>query len=157
LILAGARDFSPHLKVVVNFGKMRRLFAIVAMVALLSSPAAVWTSAGCCDQPDCCANGLCPMHRATVMPQPAADKEEQGMHCHAAKKGQTHSAPGCVAGASCSHPAKGSLLAPLPRAVMAPAVSLSGPVTSRVSHPAIAPHPVSGFLAPPFIPPRLFA
>jgi hypothetical protein len=134
-----------------------KFFAIVALAALLFSPAAVWTVAGCCERPDCCASRLCPMHHTAVAPQPAADDEEQGMHCHAAKKGQTHSAPGCAAGASCNHRAKSSLLAPLPRAVMTPAVSLSAPINSDVSDSAIESHPVTGFLVPPFTPPRLLA
>jgi len=79
------------------------------------------------------------------------------MHCHTAKKGQSHSAPGCAAGASCNYAANGRLLAPLPRAVMAPAVSLSAPVTHRVSHSVLDSHPVTGFLTPPFNPPRLLA
>jgi hypothetical protein len=97
------------------------------------------------------------MHRAAATPQPPAEDEEQGMHCHPAKMAQKHSDPGCVARTSCNHSTQIGLLAPIPRAVMAPAISLDAPINSRVSHLIIETQLNPGFIAPPFNPPRLLA
>lgn len=144
---------------------MRRFVAIVALASLLCSPAALGAAAGCCQQPSCCQQGLCPMHRASHSPQPAAGinkkdrevKEDQPMRCHAAKKEQKQSAPGCMARASCNHSAQVSLLAPVPRAVMTAPASLETPVARRASPRAISIRLTPGFTAPPFNPPRTLA
>jgi hypothetical protein len=142
------------LDLLVGINKMRRVFAMIALAALLSSPAAVWTASGCCEQPACCQKGLCPVHRAAAAPKPSSEDDEQGMHCHAMKKGQKQSAPGCVVGASCQHSTQVSLLAPLPRGVLAPAAAFERPAMAGAFDQGRERRVLPGFLSPPFTPPR---
>lgn len=76
------------------------------------------------------------------------------MHCHPAKKGQKPSHTGCAAAAACNHSTQISLIAPLPRAVIAPAASMEAPIEGRTAHLVIESQLICGFLAPPFNPPR---
>jgi len=141
---------------VVDCLPMMRTIALVALVGLLGAPLAAWTAANCCDTPDCCKSGLCPMRAAPS--KPAADGSEAEMHCHrAAGSGAPAQGTNCSANARCSHSAQQLHPAPQQRAVLPAAAGFVLPGPARATIAVIPVVFAPGFLSLPFQPPRLKA
>jgi len=138
---------------VVEFAAMRRVHAILVIVALLATPLALLARANDSGMADC--NGMCCLphggHHHSPARNTAPASHEEEMACH-------HGALGHMMECSMrsgQHRMDYGLLAPLPPAQTYGIASINPPKVSRISS---SPFPTgnlsAGFLAGPFQPPR---
>lgn len=138
---------------VVEFSAMRRVQAILVIVALLATPLALLARAVDPGMPDC--DGMCCLPHGSHHHAPARNErpapEQEGMACH-------HGAAGHMV--DCSMKSDGQrmdygLSAPFPPAQTSALAFIDRPKVSRFSNSQFPAEDLSaGFLAGPFQPPR---
>jgi hypothetical protein len=138
---------------VVEFLAMRRVQAILVILALLATPLALLARANDSGMADC--NGMCCLphgvHHHPPARIPSQQPQQEEMACH-------HGALGHMMECSMRSGQQRmdyGLLAPLPPAQTSAVTSLHRPKASRVAHSQFPSVNLSaGFLAGPFQPPR---
>jgi hypothetical protein len=125
---------------------MRRAFSIITVVCILAAWAVPGSPGGCCGQPDCCKDGLCPMraHHAS------AKSESADMDCHS----HTPVAAPCAMQSACGHAAQAGLAPVLARGVLHTLAGLQAPLIARRAMLPFSPAALSGNFLKPFHPPR---
>ena len=137
-----------------------RSIALFALIGLLVSPLGLWNAADCCNVPQCCKAGLCPM-RHTATGKPAVRNDDLKAHCHGDGDAVNAPAPDqtakCSMGARCGHTAQLVHLAPQMRAVMAMVARFEMPQVFRIAAIADDERGARGFVSILLQPPRMTA
>lgn len=131
---------------------MRRVQAILAILALLAAPWALLARAYAAGMDGC--DGYCCLphgpHAHHSQKHPGAAESTAGMQCHHSDAGR---ALNCSMRSGYHNPDYG-LLAPLVPVTPSAIQRISAPSASRHALIAALPEATAGFLAPPFEPPR---
>jgi len=140
---------------------MSRSLALVAIVSLLLNPLGIWTGAGCCEVPDCCKNGLCPM-RPHAQPAKASSQDgEAETECHRSQAApQRAPAPNdtrCKASAQCARLPQQAHMVPHTRGVLPHASPFVFPEGARAGLAVANVRAAAGYSSPPLHPPRSVA
>jgi hypothetical protein len=125
---------------------MRRLHAILAIVAMLAAPLALLARAGACVHP-CCEKLCCDS------PQANAKQESNtvGLMCH---RHASAAAETCFVKSNCNHALEYGFASPLPPTVFFAAEELRAPQVQPRALSFIGFSPRDGFSPTPFEPPR---
>ena len=131
------------------FLSMRRMQAILVVLAMLAAPMALLARAGACEQP-CCAT-LCCASKHSAASQQASGKETGGMLCH--RQGQAPSEP-CIMKSGCNHALDYGFASPLPPTFLMAATVLIVPQLENEITGTAGISPQTGFALMPLQPPR---
>jgi hypothetical protein len=124
---------------------MRRIFAMLALVALMSAPLSLWARGEACAA--ACAKACCPIsaHRASSVPG--------GAHCHGTGGGMPGSM--CCPGAANSHALDYGFAMPLPLSIVTAVDAFAPPPVTRAGLDFAVSLLVTRPPSPPFEPPRV--
>ena len=128
---------------------MRRVHAILAVLALLAAPLALLARAGACEKP--CCEALCCAAKHSGGAKMAQDSGA-GTLCH--RQVPANAADSCYWKSLCNHSLDYGFASPLPPTVLTHASSLAGPQPGITFSSASEILTNSGFALAPFQPPR---
>jgi hypothetical protein len=129
-----------------SISTMRRLHAILALVAMLAAPLALLARAGACVHP-CCEKLCCDSRQATA----TQESNTVGMMCH---RHASAAAETCFVKSNCNHALEYGFASPLPPTVFFAADELRAPQVQPRTFSLIEFSPRDGFFPTPFEPPR---